>query len=162
MADKMRRKDREITDKKIIEEFISKQNIIRIGFYDKKNEEVYVVPVNYGYIIDKEQYTFYIHGGKGGRKYELSKDEPNVGFEIDGNYKLIEGKDACNFSAKYQSVIGNGKIKIIEDLEEKKKGLDIIMNHSTGKSGFEYKQRMVENVAIYKLIAEKLTCKGNL
>ena len=36
------------------------------------------------------------------------------------------------------------------------------MNHSTGKSGFEYKQRMVENVAIYKLIAEKLTCKGNL
>ena len=158
----MRRKDREITDKKIIEEFISKQNIIRIGFYDKKNEEIYVVPVNYGYIIDKEQYIFYIHGGKGGRKYELSKDEPNVGFEIDGNYKLVEGKDACNFTAKYQSVIGNGKIKIIEDLEEKKKGLDIIMNHTTGKSGFEYKQRMIENVAIYKLTAEKLTCKGNL
>ena len=162
MSDKIRRKDREITDKKIIEEFISKQNIIRIGFYDKKNEEIYVVPVNYGYIIDKKQYIFYIHGGKGGRKYELSKDEPNVGFEIDGNYKLVEGKDACNFTAKYQSVIGNGKIKIIEDLEEKKKGLDIIMNHTTGKSGFEYKQRMIENVAIYKLTAEKLTCKGNL
>ena len=162
MSDKIRRKDREITDNKIIEELISKQNIIRIGFYDKKNEEVYVAPVNYGYIIDKEQYIFYIHGGKGGRKYELSKDEPNVGFEIDGNYKLIEGKDACNFSAKYQSVIGNGKIKIIDDLEEKKKGLDIIMHHATGKSGFEYKQRMVENVAIYSLTAEKLTCKGNL
>ena len=162
MADKIRRKDREITDKKIIEEFLSKQNIIRIGFYDKKNEEVYIVPVNYGYIIDNEQYIFYIHGGKGGRKYELSKDEPNVVFEIDGNYKLVEGKDACNFFAKYQSVIGNGKIKIIEDLEEKKKGLNIIMNHTTGKSGFEYKPRMIENVAVYKLTSTKLTCKGNL
>ena len=75
---------------------------------------------------------------------------------------MVEGKDACNYSAKYQSVIGNGKIKIIEELEEKKKGLDIIMKHTTGQSGFEYKQRMVENVAVYKLIANKLTCKGNL
>ena len=92
----------------------------------------------------------------------MSKDQPNVGFEIDGNYKLVEGKDACKFSAKYQSVIGNGKIKIIEDLEEKKKGLDIIMNHTACKSGFEYKPRMVENVAVYKLTSTKLTCKGNL
>ena len=162
MSDKIRRKDREITDKKIIEEFISKQNIIRIGFYDKKNEEIYVVPVNYGYIIDKKQYIFYIHGGKGGRKYELSKDEPNVGFEIDGNYKLIEGKDACNFSAKYQSVIGNGKIKIIEDLEEKKKGLNAIMKQNTGKTDFEYNPKMIQNVSVYMLSVTKLSCKGHL
>ena len=36
------------------------------------------------------------------------------------------------------------------------------MKHSTLKSDFEYKKRMVENVAVYKLIAYKLTCKGNL
>ena len=69
MTDKIRRKDREITDKKLIEEFISTQNIIRIGFYDKANDEVYIVPVNYGYEIENEQYIFYMHGGKGGRKY---------------------------------------------------------------------------------------------
>ena len=162
MTDKIRRKDREITDKKLIEEFISTQNIIRIGFYDKVNDEVYIVPVNYGYEIENEQYIFYMHGGKGGRKYLLSKDEPKVGFEIDGNYKIVEAKEACNYSAKYQSVIGNGKIKLLEDFDEKKKALDIIMKHSTGKSDFEYKKRMVENVAVYKLSVSKLTCKGNL
>ena len=162
MNDKIRRKDREITDKKIIEEFISTQNIIRIGFYDKFNDEVYIVPVNYGYEIENGQYIFYMHGGKGGRKYLLSKDEPKVGFEIDGNYKVLEAKDACNFSAKYQSIIGNGKIKLLDNFEEKKKGLDIIMKHTTGKSGFEYKERMIENVAVYKLNVSKLTCKGNL
>ena len=36
------------------------------------------------------------------------------------------------------------------------------MKHSTGKSDFEYKKRMVENVAVYKLSVSKLTCKGNL
>ena len=162
MTDKVRRKDREITDKAIIEEFISKQNIIRIGYYDKKNEEVYIVPVNYGYIIENDQYIFYFHGGKGGRKYELSKEEPNVGFEIDVQLQIVEAEKACNYSAKYQSVVGNGKIKILEDIEEKKKGLDIIMKHSTKKSNFEYEPRMIQNVAVYKLTVTKLTCKGNL
>ena len=162
MTDKIRRKDREITDKKLIEEFISNQKIIRLGFYDKNNNEVYIVPVNYGYTIENEQYIFYLHGGKGGRKYELSKEEPNIGFEIDGQYKLVEAEKACDYSAKYQSVIGNGKIKILDDIEEKKKGLDIIMKHTTGKSGFEYIPRMVQNVAVYKLSVTKLTCKGNI
>ena len=40
MTDKIRRKDREITDKKMIEEFLNNQRIIRIGFYDKENDEV--------------------------------------------------------------------------------------------------------------------------
>ena len=162
MTDKVRRKDREITDKKIIEDFISKQHIIRLRFYDKKNDEVYIVPVNYGHYIENEQYIFYIHGGKGGRKYELSKEEPKIGFEIDGNYELIEAKTTCNYSAHYQSIIGNGKIKIIEDVEEKRKALELIMKNSTGKDGFEFNPKMVQNVAIYKLTVEKLTCKGNL
>ena len=158
----MRRKDREITDPKIIEEFLSSQHVIRIGFFDKKNEEVYIVPVNYGHILNDNQYIFYFHGGKGGRKYELSKEEPNVGFEIDGNYKVIEGTEACKYSANYQSIIGNGKVKILQDLEEKKKGLDVIMKHTTGKSNFEYNPRMLENVQVYQLTVSKLSCKGNL
>ena len=162
MTDKIRRKDREITDKKMIEEFLNSQRIIRIGFYDKANDEVYIVPVNYGYVIENENYIFYFHGGKGGRKYELSKEGPNVGFEIDGQYELVEGKKACDFSAKYQSIIGNGKVQILEDLEEKKKGLNAIMNQTTGKTDFEYNPRMVQNVCVYMLSATKLTCKGHL
>ena len=162
MTDKIRRKDREITDPKIIEEFLNKQKIIRIGFYDKTNDEVYVVPVNYGFIIENGNYTFYCHGGKGGRKYDLSKDGANVGFEIDGQFELIEGKKACDYSCKYQSVIGNGKIQILEDLEEKKKGLNAIMKQAAGKTDCEYNPRMLQNVAVYMISVTKLTCKGHL
>ena len=161
-SDKVRRQDRQITDKKMIEQFLSEQHIIRIGYYDKANDEVYIVPVNYGYTIIDDQYIFYLHGAPKGRKYELTKDEPNVGFEIDGNYKLAEGKQACQYSAKYQSIIGNGKIQILKDFSEKKLALDIIMKQTTGKTGFEYNPKMVEAVCVYKLTATKLTCKANL
>ena len=146
----------------MIEEFLNNQRIIRIGFYDKENDEVYIVPVNYGYIIENENYIFYFHGGKGGRKYNLSKEGANVGFEIDGQYKLVEANKACDFSAKYQSIIGNGKVKILETEEEKKKGLNAIMKQTTGKTEFEYNPRMLQNVCVYMLSVTKLTCKGNL
>ena len=45
--EKMRRKDREIKDKALIEQFIAKEQIIRIAFYD--NGDLYIVPLNYGY-----------------------------------------------------------------------------------------------------------------
>ena len=66
----MRRRDREVTDAEAIELFISKQQVIRIGFYD--NGEVYIVPVNYGYELNNGGDTFYFHGAKAGRKSELA------------------------------------------------------------------------------------------
>lgn len=74
----MRRSDREVTDKKAIEQFISEQRIIRVGLCD--NGEIYIVPLNYGYEFENDEYTFYFHGAKAGRKYELAKTEPDVPF----------------------------------------------------------------------------------
>ena len=52
----MRRKDREINDKALIESFLSRQTIIRIGFFDKG--EIYIVPVNYGFVCENGEYIF--------------------------------------------------------------------------------------------------------
>ena len=72
-----------------------------------------IVPVNYGYLYENGKYSFYFHGAKAGRKYELSKSEPKVGFEIDGKYKLLESETACDFSAAFQSVIGTGMLEAV-------------------------------------------------
>ena len=162
IPDAIRKKERQITDKQKIAEFLDEQKIIRIGYHDKANDEVYIVPINYGYKIENEDYIFYMHGGQKGRRYELAKEEPNVGFEIDGDYELVPGELACQHTAKYKSIIGNGKIQLVNDIEEKKAAMDIIMKHTTGKSGFEYNPKMLEKLGIYKLTATKLTCKANL
>lgn len=154
----MRRSDREITDVKAIEAFIAKEQIMRIAFYD--NGEIYIVPVNYGYTNDSGQYAFYFHGAKAGRKYELSKESPNIGFEIDGNYELLEADIACDFSAKFQSVVGTGKISIVEVREEKIKGLNVLMRQTSGKAEWQYSEEMVNAVALYKVDVNEISCKA--
>ena len=153
----MRRKDREIIDKNRIEEFISRGQILRIAFYDEG--DIYIVPVNYGYSVG-EQYTFYFHGAKAGRKYELAKSRPNVGFEIDGNYTLLESEMACEFSAAFYSVIGTGRLSLVEDNIEKVKGLNLIMKQTTSKEEWHYSDKMLEAVAVFRLVVNKLSCKA--
>jgi hypothetical protein len=153
----MRRNDREITDRKIIELFITKQKILRVAFYD--NGEIYIVPVNYGYSYKNDKFVFYFHGATAGRKYELSKNNPMVGFEIDGNYMLIESKSPCKFSAAFQSVIGTGTIHIVNDKEEKKIGLDAIMKQATNKCEWRYNDESLDKVAVFKIDVDKLSCK---
>ena len=52
ISDQVKKKEKQITDNKNIEEFLTEEKVIRIGFYDKANDEVYIVPLNYGYIFD--------------------------------------------------------------------------------------------------------------
>ena len=154
----MRRSDREITDISQIKAFIQKESIIRIGFYDEG--EVFIVPVNYGYVFENDKHIFYFHGAKAGRKYELAKKSPEVGFEIDGNYEILKAETACDYSAKFQSVIGNGKLTLVDDYAEKIKGLNILMKQSTGKDDWNYENKMIDGVAVFKLEVEKLSCKA--
>ncbi len=154
----MRRNDREITDNSVIEKFILKQKIIRIGLID--NGEVYIVPVNYGYTYSNGAHTFYFHGAKAGRKYELAKSNPSVGFEIDGEYKLLISEAACDCSAQYQSIVGNGILSIVNDEEERVKGLNYLMLQLTGKNHYEYSKEMLNSVAVFKIEVKTLSCKA--
>ena len=154
----MRRSDREITDKKIIESFIANEQILRVAFYD--NGDIYIVPINYGYSYVNNKYSFYFHGAKAGRKFELSKFEPSVGFEIDGKYKLLESEIACDFSATFQSVIGTGTLYLVDDKEEKIRGLNAIMKQTTQKAEWNYDDKMIETVAVFRLDVDKISCKA--
>ena len=154
----MRRSDREITDDKTINQFIDKENVIRIAFYD--NGDIYIVPVNYGHCFEEGKHVFYFHGAKAGRKYELALKTPLVGFEIDGKFEILSADITCDYSAKFQSVIGSGKLSIVENETEKVNGLNTLMKHISGKSSWEYKPQMLEGVAVFKLEVIKMSCKA--
>lgn len=152
----MRRKDREITNEKQIMEFIDREQILRVAFYDEG--DIYIVPVNYGYTYDK-QYTFYFHGAIAGRKYELAKANPTVGFEIDGNYTCAESNTPFSFNVTFQSVIGNGSVCLVEDEEEKKKGLNAIFKQVGACEEWPANQEIPHNMAIFRLDVNQLSCK---
>ena len=84
----MRRKDREIKDYKRMLEIVNRCDCIRIGF--QETQGTYILPLNFGYELEKDQLTFYFHGAKEGKKVELTKEQNIVGFELDTKHELVE------------------------------------------------------------------------
>lgn len=156
----MRRKDREVTDSMKIADIISRCTCCRIGFQD--DGEVYIVPLNFGYEIKDNTYVFYFHGANEGRKIDLIHKSPNVGFEMDTDF-AVYAKDksdvACAYTARFQSIIGNGIVSMVSEIEEKKRGLSLLMEHNTGKREWKYDERMLNAVAVFKLEVTKMSCK---
>ncbi len=154
----MRRKDREITEKARIDEIIQNCHCCRIGFND--DGKIYIVPLSFGIAEKAGKRIFYFHSAKEGRKLELIRRSPYVGFEMDTGYELIRSASACSFSAKYQSVIGNGEIFIVDNETEKRMALQKIVNHSAGQEEpWEFDRAMTDAVCVLKLVVDTLSCK---
>lgn len=153
----MRRKDRDVTNLKTVADVISRCTCCRVGFNDEG--EVYIVPLSFGAEIWDNTYVFYFHGAKEGRKMELLQKNPHVGFEMDTNYALNEADVACGYSARFQSLVGNGTVSMVSELEEKKRGLSLLMEHNTGKREWDFDEKMLNAVAVFKLVVTKMSCK---
>lgn len=150
----MRRKEKEITNITEIEAIIQKAEVCRLGL--AVDNTPYIVPVFFGY----ENNCLYIHSGKEGRKLDMIRQNNNVCFEMEVDTKIIKrDKPACQWSSTYRSVIGCGHAFILENFEEKKLALDVIMRHYSNQTSFEYQKKAVEKVVIIKIIVEQMSGK---
>ena len=68
----MRRKDREITDKKKMQMIISKAEVCYMGM--SRDNMPYVIPINFGY----DDNTIYFHCALEGEKIDILQKNPNV------------------------------------------------------------------------------------
>jgi uncharacterized protein len=149
----MHRKEKEISDNKVIEEILSKSEVCRIAMID--NDKPYIVPLNYGYIDN----SIYMHSAPMGKKIDILKQNNKVCFEIEYSSEIVKEELACEWSTRYRSLIGYGTIEIITDFEHKKFGLDIIMTHYGKNENNVYKDKLVDFIVILKLSIEKITGK---
>jgi nitroimidazol reductase NimA-like FMN-containing flavoprotein (pyridoxamine 5'-phosphate oxidase superfamily) len=86
-----------------------------------KNGEVYVVPLNYGYVDGR----ILFHCALEGKKLDYLMANPEVCFTVgrqSGQVRRHAGMDPCHVDN--DSVICYGTASIIEDLEERKRALD--------------------------------------
>ena len=148
----MRRKEKEIKSKEEIESVIQKALVCRLGMVDENGP--YIVPLSFGY----RENSLYFHCAKEGRKLDILKKNRRVCFEIDTDHEIVESEKACKWGMKYKSVIGFGNVLFIEDMESKKTALGIIMHHYSGRS-FEFEEKEVKRVVIFKVEIESMTGK---
>lgn len=156
----MRRSDREIREAERIDAIISSCHCCRLGFCD--GEDVYIVPLSFGFRSEDGKRVFYFHSAKEGRKIGLIAQNGHAGFELDTGYALQAGETACSHSARFQSVIGNGTVSFIEGAEEKEAALRLLMEHNTGRSDWEFTPAMLDAVRVFRLDVEEIVCKEHL
>lgn len=156
----MRRKDREVTDRQKIREIIAACHCCRLGFCDEG--KAYIVPLNFGYEEKDGGYVFYFHSAKEGRKIDLIEKTHYAAFEMDANMEVYGKDTACSWAARFQSVMGGGKVSFVEVEEEKLFALRAIMHHNTGKEDWQFEENMLRAVCVFKLEVEELSCKEHL
>ena len=148
----MRRREKEIIDKSEIESIIRKSMVCRLGLAD--NGTPYVVPLCFGY----DNGALFFHSAKEGRKIEILKQNNQVCLEFDIASEVQPGKAACAWGMKYRSVIGFGKASFIQEREERRKALDIIMGQYAD-GDFEYSEKSFEKALVIKVEISSMTGK---
>ncbi|MDR1200402.1 MAG: pyridoxamine 5'-phosphate oxidase family protein [Tannerellaceae bacterium] len=154
----MRRKDREIADINEKLKIIDKNKVCRLALSD--NNQPYIVPLNYGYSFENNCLTFYFHSACEGKKLEIIEKNNLACFEIDCDGVLIEGEKPCSYSYAFESIVGTGKIMLLNTATEKKDGLNKLMKHQTGKNEtYCFDEKTIERVIVYKMVVEEFTGK---
>jgi nitroimidazol reductase NimA-like FMN-containing flavoprotein (pyridoxamine 5'-phosphate oxidase superfamily) len=149
----MRRSDKEIKDKNRIKWILDKASVCRIALCDY--DKPYIVPMNFGF----KDNCLYLHSALEGQKIDILNKNNRVCFEVDIKNEIVTSENACNWGMKYYSVIGFGKANFIEDIDEKRKILNIIMQKYSDAKSFKYSKTALNKTAVIKVKITEITGK---
>lgn len=152
----MTKRERQITDPEQILDILNRGKVLHLGLC--VDNEPYVVPMNYGYTMEKGKLVIYLHSAVRGKKLDMIAVNPKVFFEIDCDVVPFDGVMPCQYGVTYSSVMGKGTAQIVEDVEEKKKAMSILMKTQTGKD-FSFVDRLVSMVAVIRIDVMEYTAK---
>lgn len=152
----MRKREREITDLQEIRGVLDNCKILHLGLSD--DGQPYVVPLNFGYVLEDGALVFYLHGATEGYKYDVIRKNPRVSFAMECDTLPFEGKVACQYGMSYRSVMGMGKAEIVTDTDEKQFGMSVLMKSQTGED-FTFNEKLVSIVNVIKITVDSYSAK---
>lgn len=152
----MRQKNREIKEFNEIIEVMKSCDVCRLALND--GGYPYILPLNFGMEVVDGKLNLYFHSALEGHKVDLIKKDNRASFEMDCRHQLqyFEEKGYCTMS--YESVIGRGRIRILDE-EEKMDALMKLMDHyHMGKEAY-FNPAAIPRTLVYVLEVEKITGK---
>ena len=152
----MTKRELQITDPQQILAILDTAKVLRLGL--AVDNEPYIVPMNYGYVMEGEKLTFYLHGAQRGKKLDMIRSNPRVFIELDCDLTPFESEKPCQYGLSYSSIMARGEAHIVEDVEEKMEALTILMKTQTGKD-FSFNERLVSMVAVIRVDVSEYTAK---
>ena len=153
MYKEMRRKEKAIS-KNEIEEVMSNAEY---GILSTISEDgtPYGTPLNFAYTDD----VIYFHSATEGHKIDNIRHGSSACFNVVDSVMLMP----ADFNTQYRSVTVFGRISIVDNDEEKRKGISAIadkLSPDFHKEGLEYIQRAFNDMHVLKLEVEHITGKA--
>ena len=145
--------DKKIKDPNILLEILKDSQVCRIGF--SIDNVPHIVPVNFGYFDNK----LYFHSATEGSKIDMIAKNNYVCFEMELYDEVVKAKKSCGWTTKYRSIIGWGKIEIVNDKNKKVEGLDIIMAKYGRTDPNDYSDVILEKTVLLVLTIDHYTGK---
>ncbi|HTX72407.1 MAG TPA: pyridoxamine 5'-phosphate oxidase family protein [Rectinemataceae bacterium] len=152
----MRRKDRQITERAELELLLSEAKVCRLAM--ATGEAPYIVALSYGYAWEEELELFF-HCAREGRKLDLLRRDPRVGFQIEGPCEPIVGPEACDWGMRYRSIVGTGTLEELDDPAFKARALDRIMFQHGFEGNPRYNPATLAAPAVLRLRVKELCGK---
>ena len=150
------KRENQVTDPQQIRRILDTAKVLHLGL--SVNDEPYVVPMNYGYTMEEGKLVLYLHSAVKGKKLDMMRTNPRVFFSIDCDRMPFEGRVPCQYGLVYSSVMGRGTATVVEDVEEKKRAMTLLMKTQTGKD-FTFEDRLVSIVAVIRIDVAEYTAK---
>ncbi|MBN2853351.1 MAG: pyridoxamine 5'-phosphate oxidase family protein [Clostridia bacterium] len=126
-----------------------------------KDNHPYIVTMSYGF--DERKNCLYMHAAKEGLKMDIIKSNPEVCATVIEDKGYVQRK--C--SHKYVSCVFEGDISVVEELEEKKHGMEIMLNHleeepSVTRELHLKNEEAYESFSILKIVIKVISGKKSL
>jgi uncharacterized protein len=148
----MRRKDKEITERELIDSVISQSQVCHIGLCDEGR--AYIIPMCFGY----DGQHIYLHCAREGRKIDILKQNPAVCFTFETDCEVKKADKGCSFTMRYRSVMGTGKASFVDDTEAKRRALEIIMKQYD-EGQYSYTDEALDKILIIVIDITEMTGK---
>ncbi|HYJ90833.1 MAG TPA: pyridoxamine 5'-phosphate oxidase family protein [Pyrinomonadaceae bacterium] len=114
---------RGVFDRAAVNAILDEAFICHIGFV--ADGQPYVIPTGFGRLEN----DLYIHGSSASRMLRTLSDGINMCFTttlVDG---LVLARSAFHHSVNYRSIVVLGRARLVEDMDEKNRALEVITNH---------------------------------
>ena len=173
----MRRRDRAIRDPGKVAEIVASATVCRLAL--AAADEPYLVTLNFGTAGDlagaivwddagccfqaREGAApcFYFHSARDGRKVAIIRNNPRVCFEITGRHEIVPGEEACRWTTRYESVVGDGKVTEVTAEDEMREGLEAILRQGGATGTIDLPAAAIHGVAVLRLTMSELSGKSN-
>lgn len=104
----MRRREQEITDRGELRAILEAARVVRLAMVD--GDRPYLLPLSFA--LDGDDLV--LHSARAGRKLDVLRANPEVCFEVEDGVALVAAEEACDFTFRFRTVVGSGRVEFVE------------------------------------------------